>query len=432
LRELWATIVRSRAVGDETPNFRTILDLGTEQAKALVVESHGRESLVIGAGTARYEVPLSPDGGAPVDVRAMLRGCDRALRQAEDMTKGNHEDQVVPDWVVVCVPNCLTVARTYSITTQRSNPMGRVSESEIRDVLKRAQRLALRELSEEVESRGVGTDGKLDLLETSVSGTWVDAQSVTSPVGLQGEKLTAAVFNVVIPASYLRTVKTVTERLGLEILKVASGWRPLALAGGQKDAVCLDVGGSSTDLMLIRGGMAWATASLALGGSGFTAHIAEALEISSADAERLKLAYGLGRLDGPLYDAVRTAVQQALEDWAAFLESALYRMCGSRWLPWQFGICGGSSVLPDLVQVLRSHPWARLANGLLRPEVTVMRPWEIPGVLDRTGLLTGQQYVAPTAVAGCSARGGQAVSSWESLLRGVKRPDAFVHGGGGS
>ncbi len=432
MRELWATIVRRRAGGQETPNFRTILDLGTEQAKALVAESHGRESLVFGAGTARHEAFLSPDGGTSVDVRAMLQGCDRALRQAEDMTKATYEGQVVPDWVVVCVPNCLTVARTYSISTQRSNPRARVSESELRDVLKRAQRLALRELSDEVKSRAVGPDGKLDLLEASVSGTWVDAQSVTSPVGLQGEKLAAAVFNVVAPASYLQTVEAIAERLGLEILKVTSGWRALALAGRQKDAVCLDVGGGSTDVILIRGGKAWATASLPVGGSGFTAHMAEALDISSEDAERLKLAYGLGRLDRPLCDTVRTAVRPALDDWAASLENALYRMCGSRWLPWQFVTCGGSSVLPDLAEALRSRSWARLGNGSLRPEVTVMRPWEIPGVLDRTGLLTGQQYVAPMAVAGCPASGGQAVSPWDSLLRGVKRPETFVHEGGRS
>jgi cell division ATPase FtsA len=432
VRELWATIVGGHAVERRTPDFRTILDLGTEQAKALVVESHGRESLVVGAGTAPYEADVPRERGAPFDVQAMLRCCDRALRQAEDMTKDCREDQVVPDWVVVCVPNCLTVAQTYSTTMQRSNPTRRVSERELGEVLRRAERLALRELSEEVKSRGIGSKEKVDLLETSVSGTWIDGQSVTSPVGLQGEKLTAAVFNVVIPASYLRTVKAVTERLGLEIHRVASGWLAMALAGRQRDGVFLDVGGSSTDAMLMRGGMAWATASVAAAGRGFTAHLAKALEISSVDAERLKLAYSSGRLDGALSDAVRAAVRTALEDWVVSLERALNTICGSDQIPWQFGICGGSSVLPDLVEVLRSHPWARLANGSLRPEVMVMRPWEIPGVLDRTGLLRGQQYVAAVAVAGCRAGGGQGVSPWTDVLWGVKRPDTFVDGGGRS
>jgi cell division ATPase FtsA len=432
LRELWATIVRHRAGGQETPSFRTILDLGTEQAKALVVEWRGRESLVFGAGTARHDAFVSPDGSTPVDVRAMLQGCDRALRQAEDMTQASHEGQLVPDWVVLCVPNCLTVARTYSISTQRSKPRARVSESEFREVLVRTQRLALRELSEEVKSGVVGPDGKLELLETSVSGTWVDAQRVTSPVGLQGEKLAAAVFNVVIPASQLHTIETITERLGLEILKVVAGWGALALAGRQKDAVCLDVGGASTDVIVIRGGKAWATASLPAGGSEFTARVAEALDLSSEDAERLKLAYGLGRLEKSLCDTVQTALRPALDDWATSLENALYGMCGSLWLPWRFVICGGSSVLPDLAEGLRSRPWARLGNGSPRPEVRMMRPSEIPGVLDRTGLLTGQQYVAPMAVAGCPTSGGQAVSPWENLLRGVKRPETFVHEGGRS
>lgn len=432
MREVWATIVGGRASEHETPTFCTFLDLGTEQAKALVVQPNERESLVVGAGTAQYELHVSRRGGAPADVQAMVQCCDRALSQAEDMTEHCCGDRVVPDWVVVCVPGCMTVAQTNSVTIQRSNATRRVNGGEYGEVLRRAQRLALRQLGVRVRPREAETAGRYHLLETAVSGAWIDGRSVTSPLGLSGEKMTVAVFNAAIPSPYMEVVKAVTERLGLEILEIASAWSALASAARQKDGVCIDVGGSSTDVMLIRGGSVWSTVSIPLGGTEFTAHIARSLGVSAPEAERLKLAYSVRRLEEPFRDAVRATVLQVLEQWAGYLREALHTVCGRHPLPPQFSICGGSSDLPDLVDVLRSFPWSKSMSGSLRPEVVVLRPWEIPGMLDRTGLLTGQQYVPPLAIAGWSARGRNGVSHWGKMLRGVKKPEAFVNGGGTS
>jgi cell division protein FtsA len=432
LRGLWAAIAGGRAKEREAPAFCTILDLGTDQAKALVVELRGRESLVVGAGAARYEQHVSRQGGVPVDLQGMVQCCDRALRQAEDMTETCCEGQVVPDWVVLCVPGCATTARTHSASVQRSDPAKRVSEGELGEVLRRVQRLALRELAEKSGPRPMETGSELELLETAVCGMWIDGRSVTSPLGLPGTKLSAAVLNVVVPASYSGMVKQVIERLGLEILELASMWRALASAARQKDGVCVDVGGGSTDVVLLREGSAWATRSLPLGGSSFTAHLAGAFDLPWADAERLKLAYSSGQLEGRLQESVQAAVREVLREWAASLGETVRTMYGGHGVPRRFSICGGSSGLPELVEFVRAFPWSEPASGALRPEVAVLRPWEIPGVLDRTGALTGQEYVAPLAVAERSTRGRHPWSQWDGLLRQVKKPGAFTSRGGRS
>jgi hypothetical protein len=125
-------------------------------------------------------------------------------------------------------------------------------------------------------------------------------------------------------------------------------------------------------------------------------------------------------------------VREVLEEWAASLGETVRTMYGRHGVPRRFAICGGSSGLPDLVEVLYSFPWSDSAYGALRPEVTVLRSWEIPGVLDRTGSLTGQQYVAPLAVAERSTRGRHGWSQWDDLLRQVKKPAAFANRGGRS
>ena len=88
MRELWATIVGGRATERETPAFCTFLDLGTEQAKALVVSPNERESLVVGAGTAQYELHVSRQGGAPVDIQAIK--CVVTVRAYEALLRAVH------------------------------------------------------------------------------------------------------------------------------------------------------------------------------------------------------------------------------------------------------------------------------------------------------------------------------------------------------
>jgi hypothetical protein len=124
---------------------------------------------------------------------------------------------------------------------------------------------------------------------------WIDGRSVTSPLGLTGEQMTVAVFNVAIQSSYMEVVKAVTEPLGLETLETLSAWSALASATRQKDGVCIDVGGSSTDVMLILAGSVWATASIPLGGSEFTAQIARGLDIAAPEAERLPMVSSVSR-----------------------------------------------------------------------------------------------------------------------------------------
>ncbi len=432
MRELLAGILGGRAPRSETPAYHTILDLGTEQTKALVVQSRGRESVILGAGRSRHERHASHASGAPMDVPAMVRTCDRALRQAEDMTACCCEHQVVPDWAVVGVPDCLTAARRETLTHRRSQPNRRIGESELADVVKRAQRLALRELGDRARAGLGGPGTRLALLEAYVTTISVDGRRVTSPVGLQGEKLEVTVFNVVVPAPYLNGVEAVAAQLGLEILDVRSSWRALASATVGKRAISIDVGGSTTDLMLVQNGEPWATGSIALGGRDFTAQLAKALTLSRRDAERLKLAYCLGQLDQHLSGTVLAAVGRLTGVWMGAMESAVAALCGSEELPRGFSLWGGGSGLPCVVDAVRSFPWAQRLGCSGNPEVRLMRPELIPGVLDGTGQVRDQEYACPMAVAGHEAGRSSAATDWGPFLWTVKRPTAFVDRGAAS
>jgi cell division protein FtsA len=421
LRKLWATVVGGRGTVREKSRHRTILDLGTEQVKALVLEIQSDEDLVVGVGRARHQHRWGLDGASD-DVEAIVRSCDLALRQAEDMTSEVCGRQVVPDWVVVGLPNSATIGEALAVTHRRPNAAKQVSAKELKGVVERAQRLALQQLGGKVESLRGSEDMKVELLESAITDMRVGGHSVTNPIGFRGDTLTVGVFNVVASSEDLRAIGSIAEKLGLEIVTIISGWQALASALADEEGICIDVGGMATDIALVQNGNARAIASLPLGGNDFTKHLARTYALSWADAESLKLGYATGTIEGDSESHVPEAMGQMMEGWLAAVEANLKRLSGSQPLPHQFSLCGGGSSLPGLVELMRSHPWSRTLRFQRHPQVRLMQPVEIACVLDRAGQLGGPQDVAPLALAGYAMGLSPQRDALQRLLRQVKRP----------
>jgi cell division protein FtsA len=429
LREFWSAVVGGRGSIKERPAYRSILDLGTEQIKALVLELKGDRGFVVGVGRDRLQ-PTGWTGGPVVDVQRMARSCDLALRQAEDMAAEICNGHVVPDWAVLGLPNYLTMGEAFTVTHHRPNSGRRISDRELRKVVERAERLALRQLGRKAESLQSSPGLKIELLEATVTDIRVDGHSVTNPLGFRGQNLTVAVFNVVASSSHLRAVEALAKDLGLEILATVSGWQPLASTLGKKDGICIDFGGKATDIVLIRNGKAWTTASLPFGGSDFTRYLAEVFDLSWEDAESLKLAYGRGRVGEPFETQVGETTRRVMEVWVGGVEATLNRLSGSHPLPHRLNLCGGGTNLPGVVDAVRSYPWMQGLNFTRHPQVRLMQPREVSRVLDRTGQLRGQQDVAPLALADYTIAGDDELDSVERLLWRVKRPAIFESIGG--
>lgn len=430
MRNLWSTVVHGRVTDGERPAYSSVLDLGTEQVKALVLELHEGECIVVGVGRALCEQHDSRAHGAVADLPTLARSCDRALREAEDMTERHCDTQVVPDWAVVGLPNHVTTAQTLSVTNQRSNPEKRVSDGELTELLKRAQRLALRQLGRRIRHIQRAQQEEVELLETSVADIQIDGRRVTTPLGFRGRRLTISVSNVVVSSSYLRAIEAMTEELGLELMATASGWQALASILSEKEGICIDIGGMASDVVVVRNGKAWETASIPLGGRHFTRHLAQTLGLSWRDAESLKLAYSRGRVQMPAEDDVRAAMSRVLDAWVGEVEGTLRRLCGPASLPHRFCLCGGGSSLPGIVNTLRSYPWMERLDFSRHPEVQLMQPWEIATVLDRTGRLADQQDISPMAVASYVMSGDSKTDPLGRVLWAVKRPPIFTGRGG--
>ena len=123
----------------------TVLDIGTDLVKVLVVRRDGPDGEILGVGR-EPQAPAAMSGGAIADLEQVIQSCNRALEAAEDMAK------TVPGQVVVGIAGELikgfsstiayrvTVPRpTSSSSTRAATPRRRWRRSSVYEPARRAR-----------------------------------------------------------------------------------------------------------------------------------------------------------------------------------------------------------------------------------------------------------------------------------------------------
>lgn len=392
---LWRTLQKREDKGQ--PNFWSIIDLGTEYVKALVVKIEGERATVIGQGRAGH-------GSSRLGSKAVAAICDRALRTAEDMTEGVYGRKIVPDRVVMGVSASLVHSAAYTSRQRRHASQRRIEPQELEGVLHRAQRLALQRLQRES-----GLDeGELSLVNTSIVEINVDGHRVTDPIGFRGQFVTITIFNALAHSRDLATLKAITGELELAPALLILEGQALARSLMSREAIVLDIGGRVTTVCLIRNGALVALKVLPSGGYALTEHLARAFGLSSQRAEALKIAYNQGKLQEKVAHSTQKTLAPLVEAWLSQAEKALKELAvqNTDTLPHHLYLCGGGSELADIIEGMRAFAWMRALPFDRYPEVQCLNPSAIPHVLNRTGLSLGREN---TTVMG--------LARWASTLR---------------
>jgi cell division protein FtsA len=124
-----------------------------------------------------------------------------------------------------------------------------------------------------------------------------DQDGIREPIGMAGVRLEARVHIVTGGVSSGQNLIKCCNRAGLHVRDVLSG--PLAAAEAvltpeerELGVVLLDVGGGTTDVVVVHSGAIRHSAVLGVGGANVTADLAAALHTSLVEAERLKQRHG--------------------------------------------------------------------------------------------------------------------------------------------
>jgi cell division protein FtsA len=396
--------VKFKALSRRDDYYRhfTVLDIGTDLVKCLVVRRQGPDGLVLGVGR-EPQPPAAMSGGAIADLEAVIATCNSALEAAENMAG------IVPGQTVIGVAGELVKGFSTVVSTPRTRPESRIGSSELRSLLQLVEKRALREAQHLLELERSYGELEARLVHAAITNVRVDGYPVQNPVGFQGKNLELTVFNSFAPMTQVGALDTVVRELDLELAAAVAEPYAVARACADDEAweqggIFIDIGGGTTDVALLRDGGVEGTRMFNLGGRAFTRRIALALGLSYEEAEARKLRHSEGLLPEKQEQEVHDLLAADVDVLLQGLALCLKELARGELLPSNIYLCGGGSLLPELMTDLRKNAWTQGLPFAREPRSRLLMPDDVRSLTDQTGQLSSPQDVGPMGLANHALR----------------------------
>ncbi len=378
-------------------NAYVALDIGTEFVKALVCVPDGTRTKVIGVGKKRQKLG-EMQSGAVTDIAAVINNCQDAIYDAEKMAG------VSASKLIMGIAGELVKGATTTINYVRREPDTKIDLAELKNIVHKVQWKAFDEVRSELAYETGYNEIDVKLVNAAITDVRIDGYKVTNPLGFQGKDVTISIFNAFAPLVHYGALQTIAAELDLELLAITS--EPYAVArsmgfedGGKFSSIFIDVGGGTTDIAVVRYGSVDGTRMFTLGGRTFTKRLAQSLNVSFEEGEKIKLAYSDDKLERQSHRIVREAMKSDCEVWLSGVALTLTEFEDIDVLPSKILLCGGGSYLPEIKEALESREWTTSLPFPSKPQISFMHPKMITNVIDDTKLLKNAQDITPMALA---------------------------------
>lgn len=404
------------------------LDIGTEFVKALVFEVENSRGIVLGVGRARQRLS-DMQGGGVTDISGVIQTASLALEEAF-AEAGRSASKAI-----VGIAGELVKGSSHSTTLIRKKISEPITSEELKTMIAGAQQQTLDKSRHDLAMETGYSEIDVQLINSAVVDVKIDGYRVTNPLGFTGRSVEISIYTSYAPSVHQNALQAITDGLQLDLISIAT--EPYAVArcfgdddSGDISSIFIDVGGGTTDIAVVRSGGLDGTKMFALGGRIFTKRIAACLKVSFSEAEIIKLAYSEGRLDAKDMLRVESFIASDVAVWTSGIELALEefvqsdRFADNQLLPARVYLCGGGSLLPDLLRSLESGVWASALPFAKVPEVQYIKPINVRQIIDKTGRLDSTQDVTPMALANISldlvGYDSVASSTFHSFLRNLR------------
>lgn len=380
-------------------NVALSLDIGTHMVKALVfrVEEYGDHGVVVGVGKEKQSLG-DMQSGAVSDIEGVVRACEKAMNQAAEMSGET------PDQVILGIAGELVKGKTTTVRYERLKPKSKIDLTELKNIIQKVQWKAFDKVRKQLSWETGLPEIDVKLINAAVVDVHIDGYRVTNPIGFQGKDVTISVFNAYAPLVHLGALQTIADDLDLDLLSIAAEPYAVARCLGIEDSsefsgIFVDIGGGTTDIAVVRNGGLEGTKMFALGGRAFTKRLADQLQTSFEEAEKIKIDYSNNRLPQALQKRVKDALDMDCKVWLSGVELSLEEFAEDDLLPTKILLCGGGSALPGIKTALLSERWAAELPFAKKPNVRFITPKEVRNIKDETGKLNSSQDVTPMGLA---------------------------------
>lgn len=373
-------------------DYIVALDIGTEYIKALIAKLDGDELNIVGVGRARQQVS-DMYSGAIADIFGVVRNCEEALSEAESQAG------LQAKRVVIGIAGELVKGVTNTIRYRRPQPDRPLDVAEMEFIIEKVQERAQVKAQKQIALETGNADAEVKLINSALVSIHIDGYKVNNPISFQGHDVAVQIYTAFAPMVHIGALERVAEELSLELLAVAA--EPFAVsrsvlgndANSNFTAILADVGGGTTDIAVVDDGGVEGTKMFGIGGRSFTRTIANDLDISYDNAEKLKLNIDNEKIKSSVAADVNKAIDKTMEVWIAGVELALSEFDSADHLPNRILLCGGGSSLVKLVEALGQRDWHKDLPFTKKPTVHHIHPSEVVGINDSTGLVSDHTFI---------------------------------------
>lgn len=369
--------------GDSRDDLLVGLDIGTEFVKALIARVEGDTIEIIGVGRARQDLS-DMHGGAISDIGGVVRNCEDALSQAEQQAGAQGRRAVIG------IAGELVKGFTSTIRYKRPQPDRALDINEMEFIIEKVQERAQTKAQGQIATETGNSEVEVKLVNSAIVSIHIDGYKVSNPIGFQGKDVAIQIYTAFAPMVHIGALERAAGELDLDLIAVAA--EPFAVsrsvlgtdASSSFTAILTDVGGGTTDIAVVNDGGVEGTKMFGIGGRSFTRTIANDMELSYEDAEKLKVNVDDANLKASVAKQVGTSIDKTLEVWLGGVELALSEFDSVDHLPNRILLCGGGSSLTKLVDALKNEDWYKELPFTKRPSVQHISPDDVIGITDKT------------------------------------------------
>lgn len=158
--------------------------------------------------------------------------------------------------------------------------------------------------------------------------------------------------------------------------------------------VFIDIGSNFTQIFLLNNGLIEHILEIEIGGDIFTKTLSEKLGLTYEEAENLKIKFAKGDISPNTGRIIKEFLSKPLNLWFGSLKQELKKCCNDfdLFLPKNFYIFGGGSLLPSIKNILKNGDWENLPILDKRKSVKFILPNDLP-IKDESGLLGSPKEV---------------------------------------
>lgn len=341
---------------DKNEKIFAAVDIGSTKTVALAgIKNEEGKIQIVGLG---HSASRGVKRGVILNVEEAFSSINEALGHAEKEC-GSYIENVFVN---------ISGQQLTTLTTRQQRTLGRdhcVTDADVDQMMLMAQQVNL-------------PDG-MSIYHINPEFYTIDGETgITNPVGSIGEKIEGSFKLHVAPESYQRNIDMCFNRGSISVNKaildpIASSEVVLTEEEKETGVALVDIGGGTTKISIFCDGVLCYTSMVPLGGNVVTSDIKEGCSITVRQAESLKVQFGQAIADFAPEDKVVTIpingwepkqisfkslahiIQARMEDIVAYFFYAIRKSGYADKLGAGIVITGGTSLLPNMGQLIKFH-----------------------------------------------------------------------------